>query len=78
MKQFTITEAQLNAILSGVQMSRLSQLEQIGIHNVVREVAGQEVKEPAAKPPAEVEPPAEVATPSDSEPTAKTNSQEAE
>jgi hypothetical protein len=56
MKQFTINEEQLNAILSGVQMNRLSQLEQIGIHKVVSEVSAQEIveKTPVAEPTAEV------------------------
>jgi hypothetical protein len=41
MKTFAINEAQLNAILSGVQMNRLSQLEQIGIQEVVNKVLTQ-------------------------------------
>jgi hypothetical protein len=41
MKTFAINEAQLNAILSGVQMNRLSQLEQIGFQEVVNKVLAQ-------------------------------------
>jgi hypothetical protein len=41
MKTFAINEAQLNAILSGVQTNRLSQLEQIGIQKIVNEVLAQ-------------------------------------